>query len=47
LDGQGKREGDVDTLLTCIFGVLGLLTLDLLAIRFGVSSRDGRKESWW
>jgi hypothetical protein len=24
-----------------------LLALDIAALRFGVSSRDGRRESWW
>jgi hypothetical protein len=35
-----------DVLALAIF--LGaLVLLDVAALRFGVSSRDGRRESWW
>jgi hypothetical protein len=25
----------------------GLILLDLLSLRYGVNSRDGRRETWW
>jgi hypothetical protein len=37
----------MDTLIAPILLVAGLIALDLLALRFGVDSRDGRRETWW
>lgn len=37
----------MDTMLTWVGGFLGLIVFDALALRFGVCSRDGRKEVWW
>jgi molybdenum-dependent DNA-binding transcriptional regulator ModE len=55
LTGRGRRvirlgrplEQLVETLLACLGALLALVALDLLALRFGVSSRDGCKEVWW
>jgi hypothetical protein len=37
----------MDDLLALAILLGALVVLDLAALRFGVSSRDGRRESWW
>ena len=37
----------MDAGLALVVLVAALIALDVLALRFGVSSRDGRKETWW
>ena len=37
----------MDALLVPGLTFVALIALDLLALRFGVSSRDGRRETWW
>ena len=37
----------MDTGLIAATVLLALLSLDLLALRFGARSRDGRRETWW
>jgi hypothetical protein len=43
-----ENEGlEMDAVLFAGLTLAVLVTFDLLALRFGVSSRDGRKEAWW
>jgi hypothetical protein len=37
----------MDAVSTLVVALLALLLLDLLALRFGVCSRDGKPEVWW
>lgn len=37
----------MESLVSVIGGLAALLVLDLLALRFGVGSRDGQREVWW
>jgi hypothetical protein len=43
-----ENEGfEMDAVLFAGPTLAVMVALDLLALRFGVSSRDGRKEAWW
>ncbi len=37
----------VDDLLAAVAVLTIMIALDVLALRFGVSSRDGSRETWW
>ncbi len=41
------EESLMDPMLTGLALLGTAIIFDLLALRFGVSSRDGRKEVWW
>ena len=40
-------EVTMDAFATVICALVALAIFDLLALRFGVNSRDGKRESWW
>jgi hypothetical protein len=37
----------MDAFATTIAALVALLLFDLLALRFGANSRDGKPEVWW
>ena len=37
----------MDAVLNSVAVLLALVIFDLLAIGWGVNSRDGRRETWW
>lgn len=37
----------MDAFATAIAGLVALIVFDLLALRFGVCSRDDKREVWW
>jgi hypothetical protein len=46
--GQPTREATaMDALFLALAVLTALVGLDLLALRYGVSSRDGQREVWW
>jgi hypothetical protein len=44
--GKSLYSGSMELLVAAII-FAALVLLDLLSMRFGVNTRDGRRETWW